>query len=384
MSSANPARERYLVVQTAFVGDLLLATPLLRALRSRRPDGEIWLICRRGLGDFARRAGLADRVFEVDKSGKDSGWQRVRSECASASFEVVFSPHRSFRTAWFVRGLRARRKIGYRAWWNGFAFDERHDRAAALPDAMRQLALLSADDERLRAHLEAYAAGHAAGGLRGADDARRTLALEPPPDWASMEIDAFASARARRSEPSAGARAAATALAIRAGGSKQTLFIAPGSVWPTKRWAVERFAEVARVYGARGWNAVFFGALEERELCARAAAQAPGSRSAADLELPIFESCELLAMGDLLIANDSGAIHMAALSGLPTVAAFGPTTLDLGYRPWSASSAVAQIDLPCRPCGKHGSQRCPIGTHACMVDLPAADVIASADRLISL
>jgi heptosyltransferase-2 len=74
-------------------------------------------------------------------------------------------------------------------------------------------------------------------------------------------------------------------------------------------------------------------------------------------------------------------MHMAALSGLPTVAAFGPTTLDLGYRPWSASAAVAQRDLPCRPCGKHGAERCPINSHACMAGLSPATVLGAIEAI---
>ena len=159
---------------------------------------------------------------------------------------------------------------------------------------------------------------------------------------------------------------------------RRTAFLAPGSVWATKRWAAEHFGEVARALLAERWNVVLFGAPAERELTREIERSAPGAVSSLDGRLPFFESCELLALGNVLISNDSGAVHMASLSGLPTAAAFGPTTLDLGYRPWSSSAAVAQIDLPCRPCGTHGAHRCPLKTHACMRDLTPRAVLRAA------
>jgi heptosyltransferase II len=68
--------------------------------------------------------------------------------------------------------------------------------------------------------------------------------------------------------------------------------------------------------------------------------------------------------------------------GIPTVAVFGPTTLDLGYRPWQNRALVVQKDLECRPCGKHGAAKCPLGTHACMKTVRPPDVLTAIDRLL--
>lgn len=76
---------------------------------------------------------------------------------------------------------------------------------------------------------------------------------------------------------------------------------------------------------------------------------------------------------------------MAAVVGLPTVAVFGPTTLDLGYRPWQSRAIVVQNNLlDCRPCGLHGAQRCPLGHHQCMKDLKVERVIQAFSKLLTI
>jgi heptosyltransferase-2 len=76
-------------------------------------------------------------------------------------------------------------------------------------------------------------------------------------------------------------------------------------------------------------------------------------------------------------------MHAASVTGLPTIAIFGPTVLDFGFRPWNEKSAVVQLDLHCRPCAAHGGKKCPIGTHACMRDLSYRQVEKALFQLLA-
>ena len=91
---------------------------------------------------------------------------------------------------------------------------------------------------------------------------------------------------------------------------------------------------------------------------------------------------DMFTQGTALVCNDSGAMHAAAAAGLPTVAVFGPTVLAQGFRPWQNQAMVVQRRLECRPCGKHGSDKCPIGTHACMEGIEAGEVLEALESLI--
>ena len=76
-----------------------------------------------------------------------------------------------------------------------------------------------------------------------------------------------------------------------------------------------------------------------------------------------------------LICNDSGAMHMASVVDCPTVAVFGPTVQELGYKPWNSKAVVMEDNqLLCRPCGQHGGRSCPIVTHQCMENVSPLDV----------
>jgi heptosyltransferase-2 len=131
---------------------------------------------------------------------------------------------------------------------------------------------------------------------------------------------------------------------------------------------------------ARGYSVVLVGSRDEKALCDQIAAAVPGVENRAGTT-GLADLVDLLASGRALVCNDSGAMHAAAAAGLPTVAVFGPTTLDLGFRPWNSSAIVMQRELGCRPCGAHGPQVCPLGTHECMKSVTAVDVLGALAKL---
>src|SRR4051812_38526155 len=96
--------KQILIVQTAFVGDLLLGIPLLRRLRIREPQANLVLYCRKGLGDFFLKAELVDELIEVDKTSRALR-REVRSQLQSREWDWVVCPHQSVSTHRVVRSL---------------------------------------------------------------------------------------------------------------------------------------------------------------------------------------------------------------------------------------------------------------------------------------
>ena len=340
--------KKILLLQTAFVGDLLLAIPLLKRLRKLQPEARITVQCRKGLGDFLIRTNLADDAIEVDKKVASFWRPPVPAELRAIHWDWILAPHRSPRTAIQLACLRGARKTAF----DDLSFRllpgvELVARPSGLPDALRQLSLLSRYDPEVQRVVAAAEGERQSGG-------RVTLI----PDLAQMRLPHFQSR-------SAGA---------------EMIFLAPGSVWATKRWQPDGYRQLALRFSRAGYKVVTTGTAGERALCQTVIEGVPGAENRAG-ELDIYQSCELFAQGRLLLSNDSGAMHMAAVAGLANVAVFGPTTLDLGYQPWQQQARVVQIDLPCRPCGKHGAQKCPIGTHACMQGISVDMVLAAAADL---
>ena len=351
----------HLVFQTAFPGDLFLSIPLMKRIKDWDPDTPVVLACRPGLGDFFKKFGLADEIIAIDKKDKEASAQAL-SKLASQEWDVLFVPHESPRTALMMRKLKAKHKVAFSRWWNGLVYDKRVHKPVDFPDALRQLSLLTPLDSRLAENFSSEEI-HALRNLQTRTPEIVDYSEPFIPEWASMQVAQHL-------------------------GGRNVIFMAPGSTWNTKRWTPRGYVELARMLLAKGFEIELIGSKAERELCAeieRAVLEGakPGSlisnhagaTSLADL-------VERFREGVALVSNDSGAMHAASAAGLPTVAVFGPTTLNLGFRPWQNQARVVQIDLDCRPCGKHGHDKCPLGHHNCMEKISAAQVMRAVESLI--
>ncbi|MEZ4871491.1 MAG: glycosyltransferase family 9 protein [Bdellovibrionales bacterium] len=158
--------------------------------------------------------------------------------------------------------------------------------------------------------------------------------------------------------------------------------MAPGSVWATKKWTAEGYAELAKKLQENGYQIAFIGAENEKEECEKIIRQVGRAINLCG-STNLIESMLLMRRSALLVTNDTGAAHLASLVGLKTISIFGPTVLEFGYRPWNSASIINQVPLKCRPCGKHGSDKCPIGTHDCMKLVNATNVLINAEKLLN-
>ena len=124
------------------------------------------------------------------------------------------------------------------------------------------------------------------------------------------------------------------------------------------------------------------GGPGEELLSEKVASEIPRAKCLAG-KTKVFESAQLIMRANLVIGNDSASAHLAAVCDTPLVAIFGPTVLNLGYRPWGQTSYVVEVKgMQCRPCGKHGHNECPLKTHACMKEISYQDVIRSAKQIL--
>ena len=312
------------------------------------------LACRPNLGKFFLTSGLVDELIEVDKKSGVGRTQALKY-LKETEWDVIFCPHESPRTALWMRQLRAKRgKVGFHKWWNFAFFNKRVIKPMHLPDALRQLSLLAPMDARLA---ELFGSDEVEALGRPPDQSSPYDYRSPLiPEWARMQVKTHAREGKR-------------------------IFLAPGSVWATKRWTETGFEELARLLSARGFAVEFVGSEQEREICERLAGRVKGATSSAG-KTSLGQLVERFSKGTALVCNDSGAMHAAAAAGLPTVAVFGPTSLAQGFRPWQNQALVVQRQLECRPCGKHGADACPIKTHACMVEIRAVDVVGALDSLL--
>jgi lipopolysaccharide heptosyltransferase II len=149
--------------------------------------------------------------------------------------------------------------------------------------------------------------------------------------------------------------------------------IAPGAAHATKRWPVEHWRMLIDRIVRDGFNVLIVGGPDDADLGAELAAGRTRVVSAAG-RFGLQGTGALLQRASALVSGDTGVMHMATGLGTPVVALFGPTVEAFGFFPYSRRARVLELPLPCRPCSTQGGPRCPLGHHRCMIDIHAGAV----------
>jgi heptosyltransferase II len=321
-----------LVIQTAFLGDVVLTTPLLEAVAARHGPGDV--VTTPAAAALLQGHPAVRRVIPYDKHGADRGLRgmvRTAATLRAERYEVAYLPHRSLRTAVLARLAGIPRRVGFADGWPWLYTDVRR-----------------------RAQQ-----GH---------EVDRLLAL--------------ADAEARRTQPSLhipiADRAATEGFLREHGIHEPFVALAPGSIWGTKRWPY--YEELARRLCDRV-GLVIVGGPEDGEIAeeiVRAVQDGGGPWRAVNGcgRLSLRQSAEVIRRAALLVTNDSAPLHLAQAVGTPTVAIFGSTVPAFGFGPRGPRDQVVELTgLECRPCSPHGPRSCPLGHHRCMKSLSVDDVL---------
>lgn len=153
--------------------------------------------------------------------------------------------------------------------------------------------------------------------------------------------------------------------------------LAPGAAHATKRWPPERWRTLTGRFREAGFPVVGVGLPAER-------AALDGTDAIDGFGIALGATAALMQRARVVVANDSGLMHLATAVGAPVVALFGPTVPGFGFSPYRARATVVERDLPCRPCSAFGGPHCPLGHHRCMFEIDPADVVTAADRLAAV
>ena len=344
---------RILVRSTNWVGDVVMCTPALRAIRRRFPQAEVVLMARAGVAEAYTRHAAVDRVVRYEPRGEHrtlaSRWALARA-LRREHFDLAVLFPRSFSAALWAWLAGARRRVGHR--------DDA--RAWLLTDRLPRV-----DFRAPRHHVEVFF------------DLARALGVEGDPGPLDYPLRPEERAAARRLLEEAGDDGGRPRVAIHPGVSKTP------RGWHAGRWR----ALAGRLARERGARVIVLGGPAEAPLAAEiAAAAAPlGTSLAGGTALP--ESAALMEMCDLLVANDSGAMHLAAAVGTPVVAIFGPGSPEK-TGPWADPSSVEVIThrFPCSPCRQDFFRECdpaPSGKPCCIESVTVDEVWEACRRQLA-
>lgn len=326
-----------LVIQTSFLGDVILTTPLIAELAKRGPVDVIATPL--GATALANNPDIRT-IIRYDKRGTYGSaqglWHTVKEIRSRRPYEAAYLAQGSFRSGVLAMLTGAKQRIGFASSTGRVLYSTqiayRPDRHHA--ERLWSLAMSECADPPTRDQIRPR--------LYPSDDDRR-------------RIDSLLLRNGSASDP--------------------FVALAPGSAWGTKRWPY--YVELATRL-ADDYRIAIIGSNADSEIASQITAAVPDGRVVNGAgTLPLLASAELIGRAQAIVTNDSAPQHLASAMGTPTLSIFGPTVPEFGFGPLAERKVIAGHEgLSCRPCHRHGPQRCPLGHWRCMREL-SPDYVAS-------
>jgi len=327
---------KILVIQTSFIGDVILVTPVLEKLHSYFPDSEIDLLLRKGNETLFSGHPYLHKLIIWDKSSsKMMNLMKIVSEVRRTKYDMVINLHR-FASSGLITWLSGSpKKIGFDK--NPFSFcysiKVKHEIGNGKHEVERNIELISSFT-----------------------DNKRTLPKLYP-------------------QPSDYKR-------VREYSGAPYVCIAPSSVWFTKQLAEQKWVELLNKLKGK-YKIYLLGSGSDVEMCERII-NASENKDIVSLagKLSFLQSAALMQGAVMNYVNDSAPMHLASSVNTPTIAVFCSTIPAFGFGPLSEKSFIVETaeKLDCRPCGLHGYRACPKGHFKCALGIRIEQLQAPLQR----
>jgi len=323
--------DRILVVGPSWVGDMVMAQPLIARLQSSTAGAVVDVFAPGWVLPIVRRMpgvqAAIDSPFAHGELALGKRWGTARSLRSRGYRQAVVLPNslKSALVPWFAGIPRRTGFLGEQR--RGLLNDIRSFDPAAVPRLVDRFLLLGDGPVVApRPHLESAA------GARTALAARLGLALDKP-----------------------------------------VACLCPGAEYgPAKRWPVRHFASLARQLADRGFAVWLLGSAKDAPVAEAIRVASDGACESVAGRTDLGDATDLLACAAVVVSNDSGLMHVAAAVGVPVVALFGSSSPDY-TPPLSDVARIVRHPVPCSPCFR---RECPLGHFACMEDLSVESVLA--------
>jgi ADP-heptose:LPS heptosyltransferase len=339
--------ERILVIRLRSIGDTVLSTPSLIALKRFLPGARVDILLEGWTAPLLDGFDAADNVLIA---GDEMGARlQTAREIRGNKYDVVFNLHGGTTATFFARASGARHLVGFASYQYSFLYNHRIPPAAEfwgrkeVHSAEQQLALLGSV------------------GVPVEDRPKGLLSVTP--------------------EAAGSLQEKLTARTLESGAFFENFaLIHPAAAFDTKQWAAENFARVAEFLAEKRLGTVAVAAPgEQAVLKALTAHSRVPVLTFDDLTLP--EITALASRASVFVGNDSGIAHMAAAVGTPVVVIFGSSNR-VHWRPWTdAPNEIVYEKFDCQPCPGH---TCEVyGTPKCILSVRPESVFEAIDRVLS-
>lgn len=313
-----------LILRLSSLGDIVLTTALITALRERYPASRIDLVIASEFESIAPVLPGVSRVHVFNKRNGVKGLRALRHTLRKERFDYVLDLHNALRTRILRRRVGRRLSVvdkrSFRRWMLvRFKWDILRD----TPDVIGR-------------YFETAAR------LGVTDDGRAPKLI------AAHERD------------------------------PKRIAIASGAKHWNKRWPPEYFRELAQILLDRGYEITFYGSQSDASTIEEIRQGLTGKHRSLAGETDLTDAAHSIAKCAVAITNDSGLMHVAQAVGTPVVALFGPTVTQFGFAPRTPNSIALEVEgLYCRPCTAIGMENCPEGHFRCLREITPQQVLAT-------
>jgi lipopolysaccharide heptosyltransferase II len=323
---------KFLVIQTAFIGDVVLATSLVETLRSAFPDATIDFMLRKGNEGLLQNHPHIRKLYVWNKKQKKfRHLYQLLSEVRKEKYQRVINVQRYAATGFLTAFSGARESIGFDKNPLSFLFTRR----------VKHWFNRSHEIDRNYELIDHFVKG---GPLK--------------PRLYPSEADMAEAAKHIRGP---------------------FVTISPASVWFTKQFPAQKYAELIDALPSQ-YTIFILGGPDDRSL-GEAIIQMTLSKAPVNLcgELTFLQSAALMSRAVMNYVNDSAPLHFASAMNAPVTAVYCSTIPGFGYGPLSDNSYVVEKEEPlyCRPCGVHGYSSCPQGHFKCAMDIRIEQLIGT-------
>lgn len=335
--------KKILVTFLMHLGDLTLTTPFIHALRNAAPDAHITFLADEKLKDVVLHNPYLDEVITIDKKGRDNSLLSLIAcarKLSGMDFDVLINLHPNERCSFICALTKAKVRAGtthtlFKPLWDVFTPLNRKIHAADMYlNVLEQLGVT----EIKHNGLEIFPCEEH---IKQAENFWR-------------ENGVF--------------------------GSDKLIGFNIGSAVVTKRWAPERFAQVADILAEKGYKPVFFGGTMDEEMVQAAVSKMYTIPVVATGAFTIGTLAAAMRRCSLIITNDSGPMHVAISQKVPIVAMYGPSSPKL-YGPYTENAVIVTAQPPCMGCASGMKHKCD--DMQCMTRLTVEQVVQAAEQMLA-
>jgi heptosyltransferase-2 len=326
-----------LIIQTAFIGDVILALPLADALKERYPQANIhFLVCQGRQNLLENHPAISNIWVWEKKKRKWKNWFKLLKALRQIPFDLVINLQRHFATGLLCANLITQEIRGFSQ--NPFSFLY----SFKLPYRLANKQALNYVHEVER-NLSL---------LQGVCSTRKRAPRLFPAAQDYERVEPFYALR-------------------------PFIVVAPASIWYTKQLPIEQWKEFL-AQTPLDFHIFLIGAKEDQPLGLKLQKARPAVTNLIG-ELSLLQSAALIEKSERVFANDSAPLHLASAMQTPATAIFTSTTPNFGFGPLSPGSVIVETQeiLSCRPCGKHGKRKCPQGHFRCARSITPQQLLAT-------